>query len=83
MCAPGSFLARSYAAEALCVLSRAAEATETLQSERNLIAMADEYAREAGIQVRTALVAHGYRPRADTICYRHRHSPPVRALAST
>lgn len=36
------------------MLSRAAEATETLQSERNLIAMADEYAREASIQVRSA-----------------------------
>lgn len=47
-----SFLARSYTAEALCMLSRAPEATEALQSERDLIAMAEEYAREANIQVR-------------------------------
>ncbi|RLN26706.1 hypothetical protein BBJ28_00026945 [Nothophytophthora sp. Chile5] len=45
-----SFLARSYTAEALCMLSRASEATEALQSERDLIAMAEEYAREASIQ---------------------------------
>ncbi|KAG6962195.1 hypothetical protein JG687_00007283 [Phytophthora cactorum] len=49
-----SFLARSYTAEALCMLSRASEATETLQSERNLIAMAEEYAREANIQLSRA-----------------------------
>lgn len=46
-----SYLARSYTAEALCMLSRASEATEALQSERDLIAMAEEYAREATIQV--------------------------------
>lgn len=34
------------------MLSRAAEATETLQSERDLVAMAEDYAREAKIQVR-------------------------------
>lgn len=45
------FLARSYAAEALSMLSRAGEATETLQSERELLAMAEDYAREAKIQV--------------------------------
>lgn len=33
------------------MLSRAAEATETLQSERDLVAMAEDYAREAKIQV--------------------------------
>ncbi|ETO78822.1 hypothetical protein, variant 1 [Phytophthora nicotianae P1976] len=49
-----SFLARSYTAEALCMLSRAPEATETLQSERNLIAMAEEYAQEASIQLSRA-----------------------------
>jgi CCR4-NOT transcription complex subunit 10 len=48
-----SFLARSYTAEALCMLSRAPEATEALQSERDLIAMAEEYAREAEMQVRS------------------------------
>lgn len=45
------FLARSYTTEALCMLSRASEATDALQSERDLIAMAEEYAREAKIQV--------------------------------
>ncbi|KAG1701530.1 hypothetical protein DVH05_010831 [Phytophthora capsici] len=49
-----SFLARSYTAEALCMLSRASEATEVLQSERDLIAMAEEYAREAKIQLSRA-----------------------------
>ncbi|KAL3671924.1 hypothetical protein V7S43_002591 [Phytophthora oleae] len=49
-----SFLARSYTAEALCMLSRASEATEALQSERDLIAMAEEYAREAKIQLSRA-----------------------------
>ncbi|KAG7398569.1 CCR4-NOT transcription complex subunit 10 [Phytophthora boehmeriae] len=49
-----SFLARSYIAEALCMLSRAAEATEALQSERDLITMAEEYAREAKIQLSRA-----------------------------
>ncbi|KAF1330221.1 Ccr4-not transcription complex subunit, partial [Globisporangium splendens] len=48
------FLARSYAAEALCMLSRAAEATEVLQSERELLVMADDYAREAKIQASRA-----------------------------
>lgn len=48
------FLARSYAAEALSMLSRAAEATEALQSERDLLAMAEDYAHEAKIQVREA-----------------------------
>lgn len=37
------------------MLSRAAEATETLQSERDLLAMAEDYAREAKIQVGEAL----------------------------
>lgn len=46
-----AFLARSYAAEALCMLSRASEATETLQAEQDLIAMAEEYAREANLQL--------------------------------
>ncbi|KAL4109324.1 hypothetical protein PRIC1_001025 [Phytophthora ramorum] len=49
-----NFLARSYTAEALCMLSRASEATEALQSERDLIAMAEEYAREAKIQLSRA-----------------------------
>uniref|UniRef100_A0AAV1T8P8 CCR4-NOT transcription complex subunit n=1 Tax=Peronospora matthiolae TaxID=2874970 RepID=A0AAV1T8P8_9STRA len=48
------FLARSYTAEALCMLSRASEATDALQSERDLIAMAEDYAREAKIQVSRA-----------------------------
>jgi hypothetical protein len=83
LCALCSFLARSYAAEALCMLSRAADATETLQSERNLITMADEYAREAGIQVRTALVVLGSSQSADMICCCHLHSSLVRVLGST
>lgn len=48
------FLARSYTAEALCMLSRAPEATEALQSERDLIAMSEEYARETKIQLSRA-----------------------------
>ncbi|RMX64948.1 hypothetical protein KXD40_001181 [Peronospora effusa] len=49
-----SFLARSYTAEALCLLSRASEATDVLQSERDLIEMAEEYAREAKLQLSRA-----------------------------
>ncbi|TDH65719.1 hypothetical protein CCR75_006756 [Bremia lactucae] len=49
-----SFLARSYAAEALCTLSRASEATEILQAERDLAVMAEEYASEAKIQLSQA-----------------------------
>jgi CCR4-NOT transcription complex subunit 10 len=41
------FLACSYQAEALCMLSQSSEATEIFQSERDLIYMADEYAKEA------------------------------------
>ncbi|CAH0479756.1 unnamed protein product [Peronospora belbahrii] len=48
------FLARSYTAEALCMLSRASEATKVLQSERDLIDMAEEYAREAKLQLSRA-----------------------------
>jgi hypothetical protein len=46
------FLARSYAAEALCMLSRAAEATQVLQSERDLMQHAELYAKEAKLPVR-------------------------------
>ncbi|DBA03658.1 TPA: hypothetical protein N0F65_006837 [Lagenidium giganteum] len=44
------FLACSYAAEALCMLSRSPEATDMLQSEKDLMGLADEYACEANIQ---------------------------------
>ncbi|KAL7692648.1 putative tetratricopeptide-like helical domain superfamily, ribonuclease H-like superfamily [Plasmopara halstedii] len=49
-----SFLARSYTAEALCMLSRASKATEILQAERDLMGLAEEYAREANIQLSMA-----------------------------
>ncbi|KAI9922501.1 hypothetical protein PsorP6_002473 [Peronosclerospora sorghi] len=48
------FLAQLYTAEALCMLSRASEATEIMQSQRTLLTMAEEYAREAKIQVSQA-----------------------------
>ncbi|TMW63246.1 hypothetical protein Poli38472_002187 [Pythium oligandrum] len=51
------FLARSYAAEALCMLSRAPEATQVLQSERQLMQMAEDYSKEAKISVKTARAA--------------------------
>lgn len=51
------FLARSYGAEALCMLSRAQEATQVLQAERELMQMAEQYAEEAKIPVNNARAA--------------------------
>ena len=47
------YLSIMYATEALCMLSRAAEATDILHSSSDVMALADEYAREEGIQVIT------------------------------
>ncbi|KAJ0409333.1 hypothetical protein ATCC90586_000570 [Pythium insidiosum] len=51
------FLARSYAAEAMCMLSRAHEATAMLQADRDVMQQADEYAKEANISVKQARAA--------------------------
>ncbi|GLD92980.1 hypothetical protein PINS_up001572 [Pythium insidiosum] len=51
------FLAHSYAAEAMCMLSRAHEATAMLQADRDVMQQADEYAKDAKISVKQARAA--------------------------